>query len=348
MKNIAIFQKDLNMGGIQKSLINLLNKMDKYNIDLYLFSTEKFFNNNLPSNVNIIYLKSFTKIYKIIPFNIIKRIKKININKEYDIAIDFNGYSNECAIGALNVKSKKKIIWCHNDIIVKYKNEWKYRVLYNCFKKKYNYFDQIITVSEGAKKSFIKKTNIDTNKVTYIPNYIDTKEIIEKSLEDIELNIDENKYNLVAVGRICKQKGFDLLIDYMKQINEKNKSIVLYIIGEGPEKNKIINKIIKNKLENNVFLIGGQNNPYKYMSKMDGFILTSRYEGQGMVALEALTLGLDVFVTKNLEKYLPEITVSDDIVNSVLNAKKRNKEINNLDEYNNKIAKKFNELFEGE
>lgn len=335
------------MGGIQKSLLNLLKKLDKYNIDLYLFSKDNFFETNLPSNVNIIYLKSFNKIYKLIPFRIVNKLKKFNIDKKYDVAIDFNGYSNECAIAALNANSKKKVIWCHNDIIIKYKNEWKYRILYNNFKKKYNYFDTIINVSEGAMDSFIKKTKIDSKKVQYIPNYIDTDEILDKSLDPIELNLDKNVYNLVTVGRICKQKGFDILIGYMEKIIQRNKKINLYIIGEGPDKKKIQGIIDRKNLQNYIFLLGGKTNPYKYMSKMDGFILTSRYEGQGMVVLEALTVGLEVFVTKNLKKYLPEIKTTDNIVESVLNASKKEKKINKLDEYNEKITTRINNLIEG-
>lgn len=347
MKNIAIFQQDFKMGGIQKSLLNLLKKLDKYNIDLYLFGKDNFFETNLPSNVNIIYLEPFNKIYKLIPFKIVNRLKKFNIDEKYDLAIDFNGYSNECAIAALDTKSKKKIIWCHNDIIIKYKNEWKYRILYNNFKRKYDYFDTIVNVSEGAMNSFIKKTKIDCKKVQYIPNYIDTNEILNESLEPIEFNLDEDIYNLVTVGRICKQKGFDILIGYMEKIIERNKKINLYIIGDGPDKEKIQGIINKKNLQNYIFLLGGKTNPYKYMAKMDGFILTSRYEGQGMVALEALAVGLDVFVTKNLEKYLPEIGTTGDIVDSVLNASKKEKKINKLDEYNEKITIKINNLIEG-
>lgn len=348
MKKIAIFQQDLKMGGIQKSLLNLLNRMNSYKIDLYLFNKEKFFEADIPSNVNIIYLKPFNKIYKLIPFEIIKKIKKSNIKKEYDIAIDFNGYSNECAIGALNTKSKKTVIWCHNDIIIKYKNEWKYRVLFNNFKSKYKFFDTIINVSEGAMNSFLDKTKIDCKKVIYIPNYINTKEIINKGLESIELELNESAYNLIAVGRICKQKGFDILINYMEKIIEKNKKINLYIIGDGPDKEKIQKIINKKNLQSYIFLLGGQANPYKYMGKMDGFILTSRYEGQGIVALEALTLGLDIFVTKNLQKYLPEIEVTGNIIEEVLNAKKKEKNTNSLDEYNKKIDIKISNLIEGD
>lgn len=54
-KKIAIFQYDLNVGGIQKSLLNLLNNIDvdKYQIDLFLFSNVNFFEKEIPSSINI-------------------------------------------------------------------------------------------------------------------------------------------------------------------------------------------------------------------------------------------------------------------------------------------------------
>lgn len=336
------------MGGIQKSLLNLLKRNNNFNIDLYLFNHDNFFEMELPPNVKITYLKPFNKIYKLVPFKIIKKIKKFNIDKEYDVVIDFNGYSNECAIAAIETKGKKKIIWCHNDIVIKYKNEWKYKILFNNFKKKYEFFDTIVNVSEGAKQSFVNKTGINSKKVINISNYIDTKEILNKSGEEIDLNIKENTYNLISVGRICKQKGFDILINYMEKIIEKNKNINLYIIGEGEEKKKIQKLINKKNLQEYIFLLGGQVNPYKYMRKMDGFILTSRYEGQGIVALEAMTLGLNLFITSNLKKYLPEIETTDNIVEKVINAKKREKQINNLTKYNEEIDIKISRLIEGD
>ncbi len=348
MKNVAIFQKDLKMGGIQKSLLNLLKKMDKYNVDLYLFDKNNFFKTEIPSNINIIYLKPFNKICKLIPFNIIKKIKKINVKKEYDIAIDFNGYSNECAIGALNTKSKKAVIWCHNDIVLKYKNEWKYRLLFNMFKSKYEYFDTVVCVSEGAKNSFIKKMGEKNKDIRSIPNYIDDKEIFEKSNDEIDINIEQGKYNLISVGRICHQKGFDILIDLMKKISIQNKRINLYIIGDGPDFKKIKRKIKRNKLEKDVFLLRGQKNPFKYMSKMDGFILTSRYEGQGMVILEAKALGLQIFIPKHLELYVEEINGYDNIIEKILNATKKEKKIESLDNYNKRIEQKINYLLENQ
>ena len=168
MKKIAIFQYDLSMGGIQKSLINLLSNFDKrnYEIDLYLFDNNNFFDKNI--DVNIIYLKKYPYFCRFIPFNLLKTITKKQVNKEYDIVIDFNSYSMECAVNAVKTKAKKKIIWCHNDLEKKYENDLKYRILWFFFKKKYNYFDEVVAVSEGAKESVINRLNIEKNKVKVI------------------------------------------------------------------------------------------------------------------------------------------------------------------------------------
>lgn len=348
MKRIAIFQYDLSLGGIQKSLINLLNSIDleKYSIDLFLFNKENFYDSKIPSKVNIIYLKKYPIFFKFMPFVFLKRIITKNVNGEYDVAIDFNGYSNECAISALKTKCNKKIIWCHNDISVKYDNEWKYRILYTLFKSKYKCFDTIVNVSEGARKSFIKKTKIDSERVVSIPNIINTDEILKKCLEETEFQVDENKINLVSVGRICHQKGFDILINYIKNVTSINKNIILYIIGDGPDFKKIYNKVKNNNLLDNVVFLGGKQNPFKYMNKMDAFVLTSRYEGQGMAILEAKSLGLPVIIPKHLEKYVENISGTYDIEKSILEIKKTLKQVDRLEEYNNNIKTKLINLLE--
>ena len=73
MKKIAIFQTDLTVGGIQKSLINLLNNIDyrKYKIDLYLTDKTNYYN-NLNKSVNVIYLNKLPYFTRFINFNLLK------------------------------------------------------------------------------------------------------------------------------------------------------------------------------------------------------------------------------------------------------------------------------------
>ena len=349
MKKIAIFQYDLGVGGIQKSLINLLNNIDNDEcmIDLYLFSDEIFFDISNFKNVNIIKMKKMGRASKLIPFKILYNLYKCKITKKYDVSIDFNSYSNECALNALKVNSKKRIIWVHNDVIKKYENEFKYRLLWKLFKSKYYKFDSIVAVSSGAKDSFIKKTGMKKSAVHVIPNIIDSNEIIMKSKDKCDLALDRDFYNLVTVGRLCHQKGFDILIDYMKEIIELRPKTRLYIIGDGPDRLKLHKRIIDLNLDKNIFLLGSKKNPYKYMKEMDCFVLTSRYEGQGMVILEAKILGLKIFITKNLEAYVENVKGSKNIVVDIVNAKKSVKKEDLLISYNKSIIEKVHNIFDG-
>ena len=71
----------------------------------------------------------------------------------------------------------------------------------------------------------------------------------------------------------------------------------MWIVGDGAEKSNLKSKISKLKLENNVKLLGWQNNPDEFYSQADAFLLTSNYEGWGMVAVEATIFGLPIIMT---------------------------------------------------
>ena len=177
MKNIAIFTDNLNTGGIQKSIVNLLNNLDynKYQVDLYLFNNKNFY--DLPKMVNLIYLEKPNKFLKFIPFKTVYKFYKPNLKeKKYDVSIDFDSYQMHTAIGALKCNSYKKVIWVHNDIYIKLKEETKYKILHFFFKSKYKMFDSFVAVSEGALNSFKKLYNYRNKQYYVIPNYIDTKE----------------------------------------------------------------------------------------------------------------------------------------------------------------------------
>lgn len=347
MKKIAIFQKDLGMGGIEKSLINLLNNLDysKYDVDLYLFDKNNFLNCNLPSQLNIIYLKKMNYFSRLILFSILKKFHKYNIEKEYDIAIDYNSYDQSCALACVNTLAKRHIMWIHNDVERERKNDIKYRILRFFFKSKYKYYNEYVCVSNGLIKPFKKINKIKHNNFSVIPNLVLSKEIIEKSKEKIDIVIDDTKYNLVSVGRFVIQKGFDILVNDMKYVVSKRKDIHLYLIGDGKERKKIERLIRKNCLSEYITLLGSKTNPFKYESKMDGFILESRYEGQGIVILEAKILGLDLIIPERLKEYVSDVPFTENTCESILKLKKKkNKKINDLKEYNDDILMRIEKL----
>lgn len=343
---IAIFNTSLSMGGISKALITLLNHpcMMEYEIDLFILGKENDFGNiAMPQNVKIKMISPQNKVYKCLPFGLLEKIvKDENSVREYDYAVDFNGYHNLCAVYTLMTNAKKHISWIHSDYEKRYLYNNKFKILWILMKKKYIKFSSVVCVSEGAEKAFQRFYNRNiTTKV--IPNIIDVKTIIEMSREKVFIE-KQRAYNLISVGNLCKVKNIDKQLDILNQI-KKQKDICLYIVGEGKERRHLEKKVKKMSLEEHVIFLGMQRNPYKYMRKMDGLISTSLYEGQGIVVREAQVLGLDLFIDKSLEKCNKGVKTSDNLVNDILCASRKSKKICYLDEYNNEIEKKVKELF---
>lgn len=338
-KNIAIFEPNLNIGGIEKSLINLLKRIDynKYNIDLYLLSKGTLYN-ELPKEVNAVFLSN-PSFYKYLPFFITKKLIKMDKTIKYDAAIDYSAYNNVLSAYALDSNADKKIIWIHNDYKIKKKNEFKFKVLFNLSKSKYKKFDEVVAVSEGVKESFKELTGLTAKNV--IPNYIDTDEILKKSKEEVDFHVDDDNINFCFLGRLVYQKGLDLLFPIIKEYKEKNEEFQLYIIGDGPLKDKLINQVEELDLFDNITFLGAKKNPFPYLKKCDYLILNSRYEGQGMVALEAKTLGLKVIMPERLNKYL-NIDYID--INDLKSVKKFKKKTDKLEDYNSDITEKIEKL----
>ena len=150
MKNIAFFQSDFNVGGIQKSLLNILSDID-YNkccVDVFIYENGSFFDVPEHENLRIICLKPYPYLSRAVYFGLLRRLHGRPVSdREYDVAVDFNSYRSECAVGALSVKAKKRVMFIHNDMRIKLQNEPKYRVLWHFFKGKFKYFDEFCAVS---------------------------------------------------------------------------------------------------------------------------------------------------------------------------------------------------------
>lgn len=347
MKKIAIYQSDLHVGGIQKSLVNFLLMLpNEYEVDVFLFDKDIFYEVSFPSNIHLHFLKPLFYFNRLIPFGLLKRFlgKHYQNKKHYDIAIDFSSYRNECALGAISAHAKKRIMWVHNDISIKKREEIKYRLLFSCFKKKFQYYDAFVAVSRGIVEPFCKESGINKDKVTIIPNFINTEEIYQKSKEKIDFCVEPSKYNLVSMGRLCHQKGFDLLLAEFAEVVFHRHDMHLYIIGDGPEKSSLEEQCSNLGIEKEVTFLGNQENPFPYLIQMDGFILDSRYEGQGMVLWEAQALGLPIFIPKRLEKYNEGIQGYSDIKNALSSAHKGQLLPNPLLEYNQAIVEQLNGL----
>ncbi|WML30026.1 CDP-glycerol glycerophosphotransferase family protein [Neobacillus sp. OS1-32] len=106
-----------------------------------------------------------------------------------------------------------------------------------------------------------------------------------------------DNYNFMNMGRLSPEKGQDNLIRAFARFRQDVRNAKLYILGEGPLRNDLEALILELGLENDVYLTGQVENPFHLMKQCDCFVLSSHYEGQPMVLLEAMTHGMKIIAT---------------------------------------------------
>lgn len=169
-----------------------------------------------------------------------------------------------------------------------------------------------LACSKDAGISLWGEKAVKNDNVIIIKNGIDVEKFKfneEKRKEKRkELNI-ENKFVIGSVGRLSYQKNHDFLIDIFNEIYTKNKNSELIIAGSGELETEIRNKIKTLGLEKNVKLLGLREDVNDILLAIDVFVLPSRYEGLGIVYIEAQASGLLSFGSEGVVPH--EVKVTD-------------------------------------
>lgn len=304
LKKILFFINDLQYGGAEKVLVNLINNMDKSRYDITLLLL-------FDVGVNKRYVAEWIKTRYVFPrsFRGNTRILRLFtpeflyskfINDEYDIVIGYLEGIPVRIIAACPYPYTKKIAWQHLEILNKQQLVFPvYRSEKECLST-YRKLDAIVGVSQDIIKSLEEQMGFKDNLyVKYNTN--NQKEIINKSKEPIEGDLFvKDKINIVSVGRLVHQKGYSRLLQVFNSILHDEKiesSVHLYIIGTGEKQTKLQAYIEANNLTNQITLLGFKDNPYKYVAKADLFVCSSFNEGFSTAVTESLILGTPVLTT---------------------------------------------------
>ncbi len=306
-KRILISSYNLDFGGIEISLVNLLKNFNykKYSVTLVLEEKKGVFINDIPKNVIIKQYKvsNIKNIFIRKIINLFNRFKFIIRNyKKYVVSICYATYSGPCGFVA-RVSSNNRILFVHSNYYKLYnKEENKVRTFFD--KRKIQKYNKIVFVSNESKDDLCKIYPNIKNKSITINNIVDYKKIINLSEKKVNLKKTTKKVFLF-VGRLEESsKRLSLLLDVAKKCQKNKINAMFWIVGNGPDEKKYKDFVKKQKL-NNVLFFGAQKNPYPYFKACDYLVLTSKYEGFPVVYNEAIILKKPIITT---------IDVSDDYI----------------------------------
>ncbi|WP_270344019.1 glycosyltransferase [Bacillus mobilis] len=332
-KKILITSFDMAIGGVERSLIGLLNTIDysKYDVDLMLFKHEGEFLFLLPKLPNLLKeVKQYTTFRKSIKqilqegqitIGVARTVGRIlgDVHGRY-VKSEEVGYfviqygwritlpfipkleeEYDVAISFLwphyfvgdKVRAKRKIGWIHTD----YSN---INLNANMEYKMWNKMDNIVAVSEGCRDSFLSiLPNVNKN-VEIIENILSPEFVREQAdREDVmkELQMKPGKIKLVTVGRLSYAKGIDVAMHALRKLLDEGYDMEWYVVGYGALEAELRKLLAELKLEKHFFLLGKKTNPYPYIKACDIYVQPSRYEGKAVTVREAQIIGKPVLIT---------------------------------------------------
>ncbi len=331
-KKILISMYSLNIGGVERSLIGLLETLDykNYDIDLFLYRQEGDFINFIPKEVNVLpVIKQYTTFERPIK-NIIKEghlyLGTMRILAKLKAKIKNKGQNIEqgtykqmqytwryslpvlpklkkeydVAISFLGphdfilekVNADIKIGWNHTD----------YFTVVNPDKsldeKMWNKLNYIVNVSKECQESFLKVFPTLKQKAIVIENILSPNFVINQSKKSVENEMDSaGVIKICSVGRLSNAKGFDQAVLACKKLVELGYDVKWYVVGYGGEETYIKQLIKENEMAERFVLLGKKINPYPYILSCDIYCQPSRYEGKAVTVREAQILGKAVVIT---------------------------------------------------
>lgn len=312
IKNIAFYIPLLNIGGAERVVIDVLTGLSG-NAGLNLFLITDTRNSKLleqlPQTVHQVHLPDkrfasrlmflFNYAYKLY------RLHKIADSLGLDVMVSHLTHANIrmllCRL--LFGPRKMRVIAVEHNVLDHKDAPWVRRILMRMLVGLlYSRCDRVIAVSNEVKNNLVRDFGLAPSKCTVIYDPIDTIKINrlkDSAVEGADWAAAGKNRKIIMVGRLELQKNHLLALQAMEILIKQDPHIVLLIVGDGSLRNTLQDRVTCLGLEHNVVLLGAQKNPYKFMNLANVLLLTSAWEGFGIVLAEAMLLGKQVVSTDN-------------------------------------------------
>lgn len=323
MKKIIIVNNNMKVGGVQKSLYNLLWAIhEQYDVTLCLFRALGPYMNQLPPDVKILECKGLFRylgigqgecsgVHKLIRGALALTAKLLGRNAamklvlagekplpgHYDCAVSYlqngnikNFYGGAQEFVLKKVRADKKVAFLHCDYGGCGANHPHNNRLIG-------QFDRIAACSDGCRRAFEAVMPGLMEKCVTVRNFHRFEEI-RALAEQKPVGYDEGKRNVIMVARLAHEKGIERAIAAGAKARDAGVPVMLHIVGGGPMEPMLRERANELDMTERVVFYGEQSNPYRYMVNGDLFLLTSFHEAAPMVIDEAVSLGLPVLTVK--------------------------------------------------
>ena len=323
MKKILIVNNNMNIGGVQKALYNLLWEAEgKYDITLCLFSRRGEYADKLPPSVRIVEVSgayrflgvsqgecrgvdSILRGACVLATRLLGRSRVLKLfgrrmpflEEKYDCAISYlhNGREKSFYGGAQDfildrVKADRKVAFLHCD----YRNCGAWHERNNLDMAR---FDRIAACSDGCREAFLSVLPELAEKCVTVRNCHRFEEIREMA-EKNPIIYGISAVNILIVARLSHEKGVDRALRALKYALDNGCDARLHIVGDGAEREALRALSVEYGLCDRAVFYGNQGNPYRYMKNADMLLIPSYHEAAPMVIDEARALGLPVLTVK--------------------------------------------------
>ena len=317
-KKILFIIPSLAIGGSQRVILNLLKGVNRkiFDVSLIIVKEKGGFYDQIPDDIKIEHLDCKRMLFSFIP--LYKSVYKLNP----DLVFSTLGYLNFTLIliKQFMLRRFKLIVRESNAVSEQLKelnNKWLWWLLYRFLYKK---ADKVICQSHFMLNELSDRFSIPKERMVVLYNPINISEIRDQADADLNPFMDSgNGPNIIGVGRLVHQKGYERILNFIPKILEKYPDVKFWILGIGELEFKLKELINDLDISNHVYFVGIQKNPYVWMKHADLFVLSSYYEGLPNALLEAITNGCPILSLKHpggTEEILDLLGCSNRFINS--------------------------------
>jgi glycosyltransferase involved in cell wall biosynthesis len=304
-KKILFMMLNMNVGGTEKALLNLLSSFpqDKYDISIFMLEKYGEFLNHIPHSIKVEYFTDYESIKSkinqplhLLAIDLFKKGKLFKcgiylfyylltkvlrdrsawfkfilknypkIEQTYDVAVAYAGPNDFISYFIHHkVKAKKKIQWIHFDV-TKIGFNKKFAA------KTYRHFEKIYVVSNEGKEKLVSLLPSLHPKIEVFKNIISPSLIYKQADSGKSFGDNFEGIKILTIGRLSFEKGQDLAIEALAKLRQDGFNVRWYCLGEGNSRKRYEEMIKEHNIVDHFILLGLDANPYSYLQECDIYV----------------------------------------------------------------------------